>query len=41
MTRDEMCERMTTAELVDRIAHDQLVVFEREMAEKAAGMNRG
>ena len=36
MTRDEMCARMSHAEFVDWIAHDELTAFERDFAQKEA-----
>jgi hypothetical protein len=38
MTRDELCERMSYAELIDRIANDELAAFDREHAQKEAEM---
>ena len=38
MTRDELRVRMSHAELVDWVAHDELTAFEREHAQKEAEM---
>jgi hypothetical protein len=38
MTKAELCGRMSHAELIEWVAHDELTAFEREHAAKAAEM---